>query len=97
MLHSVHVHLTIVLLLTVCVDEVILMKCFRLFAVLKMRSAFRCAGIEIPKHRPPGEQKARRIVVQAGHRFLIVDFPVGKRVIRVWHQPNLVANFCYLL
>jgi len=74
MLHSVHVHLTIVLLLTVwTVYEVVLVKRFRLIAVLKMVSAFRGAGIEIPEYRPPGEQEARR-VLKRRDRFLIMNF-----------------------
>lgn len=78
MLHSVHVHLTIVLLLTVCVYEVILVKCFRLIAVLKMLSTFRGARVQVPEHRPPGEQEARRIVVYRRDRFIVVDLPERK-------------------
>lgn len=63
MLHSVHVHLTIVLLLTVRVNEVILVKCFRFIAVRILLSTFWGTGVEVPEHRPPGEQEARRIVV----------------------------------
>ena len=78
MLHSVHVHLTVVLLLTVCVYEVILVKCFRFFAVLKKLPAFWSAGVEVPEHRPPGEQKARWVIVQDRQRFIVVDFPATR-------------------